>query len=472
MRGERILRREAAQAKAARPLTLRWVWRVLSSRASFFTLCIYVVFEYMRPQHLFPVINVIPWGQSLLICCLALFLLEGNLPRVRKYPDWLFLAFSCIVLSSWALVGYSDKARAPLELWVSWMVVYLLISNIVVRRDLFTVLIIVFLLVNLKMAQHAARTFALRGGEFADWGAAGAAGFFRNSGELGIQMTVFFSLSLFFWRAMRSAVPRWASHLIALLPAVSLVAVVATSSRGALLGIAAILAWLSVRGRVSAKRILIVGAVSAIVWVLVPEESKERLAEMGEDDDSIRRLEYWRDGIEIMNAHPITGIGYSNWMRYYETHYFRQISDRHWEKTEAPEGKEYAFISGPQVPHNPFIQAGAELGYPGLIVLVALILACFATNRSTRMLLGPRFGTGDSLYLFSIGLDCALVGFLVSGFFVTVLYYPYFWVNLAMSVGLHRAAKRESRGLRAPRRRGINPHLKPANNGSLLTSLL
>jgi hypothetical protein len=38
------------------------------------------------------------------------------------------------------------------------------------------------------------------------------------------------------------------------------------------------------------------------------------------------------------------------------------------------------------------------------------------------------------------GLDAALIGFLASGFFVTVLFYPFFWINLAMTVALYNAA--------------------------------
>jgi hypothetical protein len=45
------------------------------------------------------------------------------------------------------------------------------------------------------------------------------------------------------------------------------------------------------------------------------------------------------------------------------------------------------------------------------------------------------------LYFLAYGLDGALVGFMVSGFFVTVLYYPYFWINLAMTVSLHESAR-------------------------------
>ena len=38
-------------------------------------------------------------------------------------------------------------------------------------------------------------------------------------------------------------------------------------------------------------------------------------------------------------------------------------------------------------------------------------------------------------------LNLALVGYLVAGFFVTVLYYPYFWINLAITVSVNNIAK-------------------------------
>ena len=38
------------------------------------------------------------------------------------------------------------------------------------------------------------------------------------------------------------------------------------------------------------------------------------------------------------------------------------------------------------------------------------------------------------------GLDAGLVGFLVAGFFVTVLYYPFFWIQMTMTVSLFSVA--------------------------------
>jgi hypothetical protein len=50
------------------------------------------------------------------------------------------------------------------------------------------------------------------------------------------------------------------------------------------------------------------------------------------------------------------------------------------------------------------------------------------------------------------GLDGALIGFLVGGFFVTVLYYPFFWINLAMTVALYNVTSKQVMAARASAR--------------------
>jgi hypothetical protein len=42
------------------------------------------------------------------------------------------------------------------------------------------------------------------------------------------------------------------------------------------------------------------------------------------------------------------------------------------------------------------------------------------------------------------GFDGALIGYLVGGYFVTVLYYPFFWINLAMTVMLYNVTRRRA----------------------------
>ena len=159
-------------------------------------------------------------------------------------------------------------------------------------------------------------------------------------------------------------------------------------------------------------------AVAAVlVFLVIPPEQKERFSEMGDDGTSVTRLTMWKDGIKIANENPIFGIGYDNWSDYYQT-----------------------FAGTQLLPHNIFIEALAELGYAGLLAFCLLIGATFYLNAETRRLMKPLGEEGGFITHSALGLDGALVGYIGSGFFVTVLYYPYFWINLAMTVGLYLSA--------------------------------
>ena len=72
-----------------------------------------------------------------------------------------------------------------------------------------------------------------------------------------------------------------------------------------------------------------------------------------------------------------------------------------------------------------------------------------ATNGRTRRR-AARAPNGRLIFLMAHSLDAALMGFLASGFFVTVLYYPFFWINLSMTVALNQVARHELAALPAP----------------------
>src|SRR5690606_13129677 len=158
-----------------------------------------------------------------------------------------------------------------------------------------------------------------------------------------------------------------------------------------------------------------VAVILPLLWVVTPSEQKARFEEMGDDGTSQSRLTYWQDGIEIAAEHPLLGIGFDNWLPYYRVHY-------------NPVG---------ELPHNIFVEAGVELGYLGLAAFLALIGATFFTNARTRKVAKRVNEWGDFLRALAFGLDAALVGYLVAGFFVTVLYYPFFWMNLSMTAAAH-----------------------------------
>jgi hypothetical protein len=70
-----------------------------------------------------------------------------------------------------------------------------------------------------------------------------------------------------------------------------------------------------------------------------------------------------------------------------------------------------------------------------------MIIYVFINNSRTRKF---ALDMNDRiLAVLAVGMDAALIGFVISGSFVSVLYYPYFWVHMAMCVALHGVACRE-----------------------------
>jgi len=407
-------------------LRVRRIWRFLTTQPpSYWLVCIYLFFEYVRPQSIYEPLDVLPWASLSIVLCLFALFLEGKSWRLIGPADTLLALFCVVVLASSAVADSPTASFHALPLFLSWVLIYVLITDIVTTERRFLVFVLSFLLYNFKMSLHGTRSWAEIGFAFRDWGVTGAPGWFENSGEFGIEMAMFLPISVCFILALRRYWGKTKQVVFLLLPLTAVIGMVASTSRGALLGGAAVLLWFLLRSRYKFRTLFATAAVVIAAVAIVPEQQKHRLQASGTDATSVSRITYWKDGIKIMNAHPVLGIGYANWEQYYRWHF-------------NPRG---------QVPHNIFVQAGSELGYSGLLVFGLMIVYTFVINSRIRNL-ARRLPEGRFIFLMAHGLDGALVGYLVSGFFVTVLYYPYFWINLAMTVALHRAARSEWR--RAP----------------------
>ena len=395
-------------------------WRfVRSEPLSFWAACAYLVVEYVRPQMIYPVIDVLPWGRTTILLALVAMLLEGKLPKLRTSAGAALLLFAAIVLASSVFAFRPDVAIGALDLFLVWVLVFLIITNVVTTEGRFLVFVLLFLLASFKLSQHGARTWAATGFAWRGWGVTGPLGWFNNPGELGIQLCIFLPMSVAFMWGLKHRWSWWKVAFFGLMPLTALISIVGTNSRGAQLGVLAVLAWW-LAFVVRRFRTLVVVAVVVVAGVaLMPEEQLQRFDTAGEDRTSENRLERWEEGIEKMNTYPVLGIGYGNWGVY----------------------RVQTGVGGPGLSHNIFVEAGSELGYSGLFAFILLIGVTFSLNRKTRRLARSRLVNDRFLHSMAFGLDGALVAFLSTGFFVTVLYYPYFWINLALTVSLHLATR-------------------------------
>lgn len=402
---------------------------LLRQPAAFWCLNFYVFIEYVRPQSVYPALNFLPWGKvSIAVTALA-WLAEGRRTQLKAPANSWLAAFTAIILIGCFTAYIPGQAFDEVSLYLTWVLVYILIVDIVNTEEKFLIFMLAFLLYSTKMSQHGVRTWASIGFGFQDWGATGGPGWFQNSGEFGIQMDVFFPLSAYFCLALYEHWGLVKKALFIFMPVSAVASMIASSSRGALLGGAGAALWMVWKSKYRFRAFVGMGLVAVIAISAIPEKQVARFRSSGTDTTSTLRLRYWKDGIKITNALPLTGVGFGNWIPYYRRYY-------------NPLG---------QVQHNIFVQAGSETGYPGLLLFVGLIGVTWITNARTRKLLERAKVEGRFMPLMSHALDAALVGYLVSGFFVTVLFYPYFWFNLAMTSALFRVATRAARKANATR---------------------
>jgi hypothetical protein len=426
------VRKEIAPPSVANLMNLepRAYWRTFMSESFPFQMaCIYLMFEYVRPQSIYTALDFLPWGLLTLVGGTVASLMNAETRNTSVQGSKLLLlsVFFVHVVITILASRYPSVGFQQLPLLIGWMLAYFLITTAVSNERRMVFFYALFLLFCLKMSQHGFRSWVASGFSFNREGVTGAPGWFRNSGEVGIQMCIFLPTALYFmWAGWRGW--SWLKRgLILLLPVTAFGTIIGSSSRGAVIGAGAAFLWMLAKSKYRARGMLGIGFIALVLFLLLPPEFTQRFDSIGQDNSSKLRLEYWAWGWETAKHHPVLGIGYFNWIPVYGD-FLRDENIRR----------------VPQVCHNIFIQAVSELGFTGLILVLALIISTFVLNSRTRRLL-PDDEAHRTLRLLSQGLDAGMVGFLVSAQFVTVLYYPYFWIALALTVALHNSASKRMR---------------------------
>lgn len=390
---------------------------------AFIFICAYLFFEYVRPQSIYPLIDVFPWVPALLIMSFGAHFSGGGLKLHPNLLNKLIVLYAVTVVLSSAFSQYPDISFSKWRVFFDWFIIYFLIVLIINNEKRFFIFFLSFLIYSFKMSQHGFISWMARGFSFTTWGITGAPGWFQNSGEVGIQMCIYVPLAIAFILGTYRFLSKPKLLFFLLMPFTGIGTAIASSSRGALVGLAiAGLRPLFTRARVFFISAVALFVVLTITIMVIPDQFRKRLEEAGTDRTSLHRIERWEHGIDAMREYPALGVGFEAWTTYYPKTY--QMEDK-----------------GTLLIHNIFLQCGSELGYSGLSVFIFMIFACYANTRKVRNL--SRGQNDQFLTMIAYGLDAALLGFLGSGFFVTVLYYPYFWIHCALTTCLHTAAQQK-----------------------------
>lgn len=135
--------------------------------------------------------------------------------------------------------------------------------------------------------------------------------------------------------------------------------------------------------------------------------------------DEAGRVQVWKRGLGYMMRYPVFGVGAGNFPTA--------------EGTISPLLKTTPLGKGVKwsVAHNSFLQIGAELGFPGLVLFISLLWSTFAALRRVQ-----HAKRGPPSTQLAQTFMAALIGFIVGGFFLSLAYADLLFVILALAVGL------------------------------------
>jgi putative inorganic carbon (HCO3(-)) transporter len=233
--------------------------------------------------------------------------------------------------------------------------------------------------------------------------------------------------------------------------ALLLLAIIGTQSRGASLACGALFffLWLySPRKMVAIMGCVLVGIV---VLIYAPPQYFNRMNTISnyqEDGSAQGRIEAWKSSINMAADHPLTGVGAGHFAVAFGTKY------------RTPGAANMPWLTA----HSSYFLLLGELGLPGLLCLLAIIIGNIVANLRMRKAVlakaGPKptAATLESARLLFLSAG-ACVGLGVAGAFLSAAYYPHFYVLSGLLVATrYVVAKREGidlavAGKRLPARR-------------------
>lgn len=417
------------QHSAAAPATALPEERLDGGDVAFGALIAFTVILLVSPQAWFPAIKSFRIALLAAGLAVAAHLVERAFGRTPALPVRREMVLA-LALIAWAAM------TIPLSVWPggSWdqlsdhlikaVVFFWLIGTLVTSERRLKVFAWMLSLCSIPLAVTAINNY--REGVFVTHatsavqriaGYVGGSGLAGNPNDLALMLNLLIPITGALFVIARSPMSRLATGLALLL---SVAAVVATFSRAgfitlAVLGVMTVLVIIR-RGAIMTA--LGLAFLSAVVLAVVPQEYFARLSTIAniEADPTGSAQGRWADfllSIDYIKAHPLTGAGLGqdllalNAQRGHET--WRSV-------------------------HNAYLQAAVDLGLPGMLLLIALLLASFQNARRVRRF-AEQHGLGD-LAALAQAITLSLVAFAVAAFFHPIAYQFYFFCLAGLAVAL------------------------------------
>ncbi len=397
------------------------------STVLYFGLLIAFVFEYVRPGTYVPLVNALKMNTAVPLAVFAFTALTHrrlNSALLRETnTKWLifflFLIAGSILIADVTFYSWF-RFKQIIGYYVFFFLIFKAIDSTERMKGLFLVIVLIHIalaVLNPDLILHPESRPYIQNVTF-----------LGDGNDFGLSVCIAIPMALFLIQDSSGMTKKIFFSLLLL---VLILCVVGTSSRGASLALASVLLYQWVKSRRKLLGIALLAAVGVAVLLYAPATYFERMETIKnfETEGSAKgRLMAWGSSLRMAADNPLMGVGAGHFPVKYGTEY-------------RPEGIGRADLPW-QTAHSIYFLILGELGIPGIIFLLYVILSNLFRNEKRMKALGAIGPDEMSKRRLLVCLNSSLIAFAVGGAFLSAVYYPHLYVILGLftAVGFHMAA--------------------------------
>ena len=387
----------------------------------FYLLLIYLFFEYGRPQSFFPVISAFHPGyilHTLLFLCLFL---KNKLLNFKNIQTKCFLGLLLLMMLHGPIAVNNYWAYKIWRGTMLYFIVYLSIVNFVDSFEKIEKYIDIWIIINVFCAFVGLK----HGGKVPN------SGFMGDENDFALVMNMAIPFAYFMFLETDSTKKK-----ILYLSAccIFIAANVASFSRGGFVGLVPVILYCWYK---TPKKILSTVIVAIMISVLYFSASPKYWQEVKSiKEENIQkgtgagRWYLWKCALRIFLDHPIIGVGQGNFP--WNVQLYEPLTAKK--------------LHGGKAVHSLYFTLISELGLIGILLFSGMLYFSYKElkwilKKEKEFLLKQNQSEETIQQMHKIrfiifGITGGMLGYLVSGAFLSVLYYPHFWLLIALCVAL------------------------------------
>ena len=391
-------------------------------RIPFYIVITFIIFSYFRIHEAFPIL--IPLHIPLAFSLTSFFVLGWHIflsNNIKAYWS-IELTLVCLFLG-WAMFGmmfaYNKEAAFNIfsgvlsKVWVMTIAICWLVRSIHHFRIATYLYVVAGAIIGLKAISNKLEGIGLVEGTRVTIS--------RNIGSIigdpnDLSLVLMFPMSFTLSNLLQPSIGKIHRVLLAVVSVILLWAIIATESRGGLMGIMAVTGYFAFK-RIKNKVYVLAGGVILLPILFVMAGVSDR-GSSGVDESAMGRIYAWMAAWGMAVENPFTGVGINNfYLNYY-------LFSPYWD------GKNHAA-------HSTWFQVLAETGFVGFGLLITLIMLLFRrlwrTEVECRLL---PIKERNSIVTCNDGIFAGLIAFCVAGTFLSQGFTWPLYILLSMTVAL------------------------------------